>query len=66
MTGRLTEQTRSGLLPVASMMAPYDHTIRIGGAGKASRHLAEAFGRRRFNRIEYLPGLDGPPESTAS
>jgi hypothetical protein len=34
-----TEQVHFGRLPVASMTPPYNHTIGIGGAGKACRRL---------------------------
>jgi hypothetical protein len=40
---------------VASMIPPYDHTILIGGAGKAYRRLGGHIGRREkeaFARVE--------------
>jgi hypothetical protein len=42
--------TRFGPLPVASMIPLHDHTIRIGGEGRANRRRGGRFGRRRYNR----------------
>ena len=55
MTGRLTEQTRFGPLPVASTICPYNHTIRVGGAGKGYRRLGGPIGpleKEAFARVE--------------